>query len=627
MTTLARRLFNTPGKTPAWSLPDNVHHLYVGASGAGKTIGGLVPSGRASLRDHSRGFHCIDPESELTGHFIEFCANPANGCADRVVHVLDASSRTNTFGIPLLDVPSRDPQACHNAAVRALAVFEQVVDFGASEYGPRLSKLMLLGMFGLSLNGLPLILLPEIYSTQRRYRELIGDAFPYGFMSEEWRGLDVLAEKNPRAFIEYRDSLISRMLPLFGSPALRRVFGQDPGRNLNIDHILDNREVVLLPLGGLEPKDAVLIGTSYFSVVYAAALHRPIDNPAPADVLIDEASDYVTPDMLRAFERLRKRRVFLRVACQQLSQWVKPDDPNAAALNSVLTNTRAKIVFGGLAPDDAELMAKLLFNGNINLDTVYKDGSVRPVAVGNDKVKLTSEALARHHAEQRARSVSDSRTASRVRALADATSSAWASMAASGIGLNSTAMPDGGVITPPTVIANGSNHNNSRGQSLSGARSRSQMFAEQDGNAHAEATSESSGDGLSQARGSHEAFVTRYADLATEAYSLEEKMHAITGLIQNLPNRSCLVKIENNAPILTRTPDLSPAFRSAIFKAQALPLYLAKLARTSRYVRPVDVVDAEIEQRLADVAGPEVVEPDFSAPEPKPSKLHVVRRG
>jgi hypothetical protein len=613
---LARRLFNTLTKKLRWALPDNLHHLYIGASGTGKTVGALVPSGRASLRDHNRGFHCIDPESELTAHFTEFCANPANGCADRVVHVLDASSRTETFGIPLIDVPSRDPQDCHNAAVRALAVFEQVVDFGASEYGPRLSKLMLLGMFGLALNGMPLVLLPEVYSTQRRFRALIGDAFPSGFMTEEWRGLDVLAEKNPRQFIEYRDSLISRMLPLFGSPALRRVFGQDPGRNLNIDHILANREVVLLPLGGLEPKDAVLIGTSYFSVLYAAALHRPIDNPAPADVMIDEASDYVTPDMLRAFERLRKRRVFMRVACQQLSQWVKPDDPKASALNSVLTNTRAKIVFGGLAPDDAELMAKLLFNGNINLDTVYKDGSVRPVAVGNDKVMLTSEAFARHHAEQRARAVSDSRMASRVRALADATSSAWASMATSGIGLNSTAMPDGGVITPPTVMSNGSNRNNSRGRSLSGARSRSQMFAEQDGNTHGETTIEGSGDGLSQARGSHETFVTRYAELATEAYSLEEKVHAVTGLIQNLPNRSCLVKIENNAPILTRTPDLSPAFRSAVFKAQALPLYRAKLLRTSRYMRPVEVVDAEIAQRLADVSDPEFVEPDFAAPEP-----------
>ncbi|MEQ1718780.1 MAG: hypothetical protein ABL907_22800, partial [Hyphomicrobium sp.] len=96
MTTLIRHLLNSSAITPAWSLPNNVHHLYAGSSGTGKT-GGLMVSGRTSMQNWDRGFHCIDPESELTDHFVEFAANPKNGCADRRIHVLDASSTTATF--------------------------------------------------------------------------------------------------------------------------------------------------------------------------------------------------------------------------------------------------------------------------------------------------------------------------------------------------------------------------------------------------------------------------------------------------------------------------------------------------------------------------------------------------
>jgi hypothetical protein len=182
MNPLAQQLIRSAA--PPWPLPDNLHYLYAGRSGTGKT-GGLLLTARAKLADRTRSVHVIDPEGEMTEHLVAFLANPANGLADRVMHVLKPSSPTESFGLGLLDVPSRDIQACHEAALRARSVFEQVVDFGMPDYGPRLSKLFHLAAFGLALTGRPLIALPDMYSSAADLRATIGEAFPYQFMSDD----------------------------------------------------------------------------------------------------------------------------------------------------------------------------------------------------------------------------------------------------------------------------------------------------------------------------------------------------------------------------------------------------------------------------------------------------------
>ncbi|AGK57032.1 hypothetical protein HYPDE_26758 [Hyphomicrobium denitrificans 1NES1] len=94
-----------------------------------------------------------------------------------------------------------------------------------------------------------------------------------------------------------------------------------------------------------------------------------------------------------------------------------------------------------------------------------------------------------------------------------------------------------------------------------------------------------------------------------------------------LPRRECVIRVESEAPVRTRTRDLEPAFRSAAFRARCLPLYLAKIARTARYAQPAAMVDQEIRERLAAITVPPVIEePDFSQPEPDPRVVHLPTR-
>ena len=67
---------------------------------------------------------------------------------------------------------------------------------------------------------------------------------------------------------------------------------------------------------------------------------------------------------------------------------------------SVMTNTRTKIVFGGLDDDDATLMARNLFRGTFDLE-MPKQSFDRPTVIGQEFDWLASESEGRGtaHAE------------------------------------------------------------------------------------------------------------------------------------------------------------------------------------------------------------------------------------
>ena len=417
------------------------HVLFAGASGYGKT-GALKLVAETKIRDPRLGFHLVDPEGEVAEHAIEFIANPENGVGWRKAHYLRPASATETFGISLLYVPDRTPQLCHEAAIRTRTIFERVLNFGTGDYGPRLSKLFQLACFGLALTGRPLVDLPELFSLgAARLRQLIGEAYPYEFMSAELRALDVLGDRNPTRFLEYCESIVSRLMPVFGNPRMRRIFGQQ--RGVDLERLLASREVVLLDLSGLEHKDAVLIGTSYITLLYHHTIQRPPNRCARACLMIDELFDYLTPDLARGFDRFRKHMMQLVVAIQRLGQLQTQtaDGVDTTALNAILTNTDIKAFFGGLEPNDADLVARPLFTGHLDL-CEWKPGSERPVAVGQDKTTIANWS----RAEMEAQSEMTAHTRSHSRGTAYGTSTTQGTAFGTGIGSGDSS---GQVLTPP----------------------------------------------------------------------------------------------------------------------------------------------------------------------------------
>lgn len=612
MTTLVEQLLSSTDPAQ-FDGAAKTHWLVAGASGSGKTYGVQLTM-RPSLSAPQRGVIAVDPENDIIPGLLEYIAKHTPW---RTVHRLDAASSQHTFGLPLLKVADpRDVQSCHDVAVRTLSVFGQVLNFGEEQVGPRISKLLYCGFFALARRGLPLALLPELYTSKAyEMRALLAEAFAYPFTADIWRGLESLSAKTLH---EYLDPLLSRLLPIFSSPAMRAVFGALPHKNIDIERVLRDGDVVLLPLADLEAIDAKIIGSAFYSIVHHAALKRPLDAQHPVELWWDEIAPFIIPELASGFDRLRKRKVFLRIILQRLSQAASADDPRHPVLTAILSSARTKIIFGGLPPEDCEILARQTFGGHVNLDTIYKPGSIRPVVTGQQKVLLASEAQAHHEAEQHARASSTARSTSHMRGVSDAIG--MATGLATGTGLNTTfaSLPDAGVLQPSTTLTRLDGRNSVRMRSAVQNSAHARIAAEQSAESEAHSSIDGHSVGHSTARGLNETYATVFTNLATESFSIEEKQVALIGLLQALQPRACVIKIESEAPVLVhRTPDLTPPFKSEAFKQEALRLLDEKLAR-SPYLYPRHEVEPDIAEALA-ALNPPAEEPDFSAGEAAPS--------
>ncbi len=595
------------------------HILIAGSSGTGKTQAmGLIA--QQKLRNPLTGLHIVDPDGELSPLCFEFLANPQNGLGWRKVHYLRPASTSEAFALPFLHVKDGNRLLCHVKALRALTVFAQAINFGAADYGPRLQKFFYLGCLGLALSGRPLVDLPDLFTAgARSLRALIGDAFPFSFLSDEWSSVDLLTE---RAFLEYRDPLISRLLPVFGNEQLRRVFG--PQEPLDLKRILANREIVLLDLSGLEHKDAVLVGKAYLSLLYHEALQREPNREPHATLLVDEVFDFLTPDVARGFDRLRKRNIQLCVAIQRFAQLKSALDEDAVAvLSAVVTNTSSKILFGGLEPDDADFMVRVLFTGFVDLEE-WKEGSARPTAVGSIKEIVRSSSRAVHEANHESFACTVSHSHGEAIGTMSATMSGSGDFSASAESAGLVMTPPATLFGPnaptatfmPVSLSQSSGDSTSRGSSQQRASSSGSSRVSMDMEGEAVTHGIGRSRGTSESHGEAETFVTDYHLMPTQMYSLPEQLHRLAAEVMNLPPRECFVKIGPARPVRTRTVDLKPAFRSAYFRRIMLPLFHKKALLSSPYLHPVAEVDALLAARR--LSPPLPPEPDFTAPEPLP---------
>lgn len=300
-------------------------------------------------------------------------------------------------------------------------------------------------------------------------------------------------------------------------------------------------------------------------------------------------------------------------------------DDRMTILNAIITNTRVKICFGGLAPDDADFMARVLFSGFLDLQE-WKTLSARPTAIGNKKEVVRSRARAEHEAEHEMQARSSSHSHGEATGLMTSTNTNSAHFEASGdsaglvmqapVQLLGPNQPGAQMLPVPLTQSEGTS--SSRGSSEMSGSSSGESHVSMDGYSESEMYGHGRSRGTSITEGESETFVTEYADLATQMYSLPEQQFKAVGDLINLPLRHCYLKIGNDKPVRTRTLDVRPAFRSHFAKRVMLPIFHARNLARSPYLRPAQEVDALIAARMPMLQPAPRPEPDFTAPAPMP---------
>lgn len=343
-------------------------HIHViGATGSGKTKF-LELLGRSDIQN---GVGCC----VISGH-RQIIDDTMRWTAGRLptlkIHLFQPGHSKYAPGFNLFTSPSAVEQVI--AAIRAV--------FGEdTAHTPLTERCMRASFLVAAEHHLTLLEVLELTRKASFATTLITERVKDPLCRKEWQ---LFCNLSPRDFLYYFQSTNNRLSRLLAIEAVRNVLGQR--KTVDLIGIMERGEVLLVDVSvstQLPFEHGRLLGILLVNSIFQAALKRP-ENARPFHVYIDECARFVIPDVAHMLEECRKFGVFLTLAHQDLNQL-----KHAGVYESVMTNARSKVIFGGLSWDDAKVMVQNVFPEKLAEDVV-KRVLDRPMVVAHDLVELKS---------------------------------------------------------------------------------------------------------------------------------------------------------------------------------------------------------------------------------------------
>ena len=204
------------------------------------------------------------------------------------------------------------------------------------------------------------------------YREGFGELLreKYPDVASDWRWL-VEQDNRGRArdLIDAKlGSTTNRIRGYTTNEVLRHMLGTRE-RVIDVNAVMRDRLVVLAnlnPRGLLLREDQRMLGIQLMHSFCRAAMDRTDLDPPPCFLIVDEFSEFVTPEVLEILDGRRKFGLHLILAHQFMSQLQNVAAQDWRYYHSVLTNARLRIVFGGLGETDATTIAGHMYGAHLD---------------------------------------------------------------------------------------------------------------------------------------------------------------------------------------------------------------------------------------------------------------------
>jgi hypothetical protein len=163
---------------------------------------------------------------------------------------------------------------------------------------------------------------------------------------------------------EQSNSTISRLEMFLCDEVVRKVICSP--QSLDLEQLLSERKIILVNFGRYQPllPDAVkLLGRMFFNdlLAHLFKLHGEgkFDEDKPYYIICDEIQNFATKQVCDALDEGAGIGCHMTIAHQHLHQ-LADEDQSVYLLHSVLSDARTKMCFGGLAPDDLQILSELL---------------------------------------------------------------------------------------------------------------------------------------------------------------------------------------------------------------------------------------------------------------------------
>ena len=328
------------------------------------------------------GLCLIDPHGSLYDAIVKWITLHQHDLRDRQIILLNPSEDLWTFNFnPLRERPGSEMSFVVSRMIEGCA---KVWGANNTDQTPLLERCLRALLYALSANNLPLsdselILKPR----GKEVRSFLTNHIDKSLYRQEWQYFNSLKQKD---FEDIFLSTINRLIRFLDSDFIRPIIGQ-VAHSLDFYKIMEEGAIVLVNLndkGKYPTENAKLLGTLLVNDMLVCAKARKPDVSRPFYLYIDECTNYLNGDVASILNECRKFGLHLILAHQYLYQLMKAGED---IYHAVMNTAKTKVVFGGLAPDDAEKMAELVFMGELDLSEPIRILD-KPTVVGYERIIL-----------------------------------------------------------------------------------------------------------------------------------------------------------------------------------------------------------------------------------------------
>jgi Helicase HerA, central domain len=185
----------------------------------------------------------------------------------------------------------------------------------------------------------------------------IGDPFVRGCLV----AYDNLSD---RLKAEQSNSTVSRLEMFLCDEIVRKVICSP--QSIDLEQLLGERKIILVNFGKHQPlmPDAVkLLGRMFFNDLlahlYKGHGEGKFNEDKPCYVICDEIQNFATKQVCDALDEGRGIGCHMTIAHQHLHQ-LADEDQSGYLLHSVMADARTKMCFGGMAPQDLQVLSEFL---------------------------------------------------------------------------------------------------------------------------------------------------------------------------------------------------------------------------------------------------------------------------
>lgn len=536
-----------------------LHMHIIGASGRGKSrfIEHLIT--HDILNGH--GLCLIDPHGQLYNDILKWAENKGlqrRGTLGKKIILFDPSSADWSFGFNFLPGRGRNLEA----EIKELGeVFARVWGEDHSKT-PRLKKWLSSILSTLADRELPFLMAEDLVSeTDKDFRNFLTEGVELSVVARDWIRASQMSTKE---FRENLDSTDSRLRDFLFTRVVRNIFGQR-GRVLDFHKIMDEGYVLLVNLGSAGNKrgnvitndDKKVLGSLFVHSFLRRAMERP-EGSKSFYLYIDECANYLNENIEEILTGCRKFGLHLILAHQDLGQL---KDAGEKVYKGVMGGAQTKVVFGGLPMDEAEIMAKEIYAGWINLEE-EKLSMRKPVVVAYETKLFES------YSQSKGRSSSTSESSGHSEAIADG------SGAVQGDSVSRTLMtPDGLPIMT---------HANSNSLSSSASRTR--------GNSHSSSTTSSESE--SESWGQSEGLVPIMEERPGQLFSLPEQIYKKAADLKNQIIQHMVVAVPGYRTVEVKAPHVGDVY----VRESRIEGFKERCYNLVDYAQPVEDVERQIKE-------------------------------